>query len=416
MEIVEIGISSELIFLSVDGGDDCMKGRNVFSISKFIYYMMVLCLSMGIIFFTYRLIKGKPVDVVGPIDYVRVLQRSIWDNNDGESLEEDLDMDDIEREVKEQSFKDILTNIGIRGIEDPRELFIYQMPFMKVLDRGVSRGKTEDRGLLDNIDGSQEVVAEPGDEIDGIEPILDKELKIPDDIKIVIEKLEDDLGPIELTGEGPQILIYHSHSREAYMQDPDRKYKESTKEAFRSDDLNNTVVRVGDVLAHHLKEQGIPALHDRTEHEQGNYNRSYVNSLETLNQRMKEYDSLKIFIDIHRNAYKKGVKSPDDEIVVVEGKRVAKISVVIGTGKGSVGGFKEKPNWKENYKFALKLTNKVNEICPGLAKPVMVQNGRYNQHISTNAILIEVGSNLTTLTEAERTTEYIAQALGEIVK
>ena len=104
---------------------------------------------------------------------------------------------------------------------------------------------------------------------------------------------------------------------------------------------------------------------------------------------MKEYDTLKIFIDIQRNAYKKGVKSLM-MIVVVEGKRVAKISVVIGTGKGSVGGFKRKPNWKENYKFALKLTNKVNEICPGLAKPVMVQNGRYNQHISTNAILIEV--------------------------
>lgn len=394
-----------------------MKKVRDFSVSKFIYYLIVLSLSMGIIFFTGRLLKGEPVDIASSMDYIKKIQHSIMSKKDGKIVDKNIEIvdDSKEDEIKnEKSFKDILISIGIKGIEDPRELFIYQMPFMKVLDRGISRTEIADKNML--LDKSKEVLAEPSEEIDGIEPILEEEPKIPDDIKIVIEKIEDDLGPIELTGEGPQILIYHSHSREAYMQDPDRKYKESAKEAFRSDDLNNTVVRIGDVLAHNLKELGLPVLHDRTEHEQGNYNRSYVNSLETLKKRMKEYDSLKIFIDIHRNAYKKGARSPDEEVVVVDGKRVAKMSVVIGTGKGTVGGFKEKPNWQENYKLALKLTNKVNEICPGLAKPVMVQNGRYNQHVSTNAILIEVGSNLTTLTEAERTTEYIAQALSEIVK
>ena len=298
---------------------------------------------------------------------------------------------------------------------------MYQMPFIRGIDNSMSRGGSREKKMppSSETEDSKQVMAESDaefDDSDEIEAILKDDPEIPDDIKIVIEKIEDDLGPIELTGDGPQILIYHSHSREAYRQDPNRRYTESAKEAFRSDDLNSTVVRVGDVLAHHLKELGIPVFHDRTEHEQDNYNKSYVRSLETLKKRMQEYSSLKIFIDIHRNAYKEGVKTPDEEVIVVDGERIAKMSVVIGTGKGELGGFREKPNWQENYKFALKLTNKVNEICPGLAKPVMVQNGRYNQHVSTNAILIEVGSTLTTLEEAERTAKYLAKALSEIVE
>jgi stage II sporulation protein P len=80
--------------------------------------------------------------------------------------------------------------------------------------------------------------------------------------------------------------------------------------------------------------------------------------------------------------------------------------IVIGTGEGVMGGFSDKPNWKENAKLAIKLTNKINELYPGLAKDVYYKTGRYNQHVSTNAILIEVGSTLTTLEEAERATVY----------
>ena len=99
---------------------------------------------------------------------------------------------------------------------------------------------------------------------------------------------------------------------------------------------------------------------------------------------MDEHDSLNLFIDIHRNAYKKhSSKKPDDEVVIINGQRVAKMMVVIGTGEGVVGGFSSKPNWKENAKLAIKLTNKLNELYPGLAKDVYYRTGRYNQHVST---------------------------------
>ena len=90
--------------------------------------------------------------------------------------------------------------------------------------------------------------------------------------------------------------------------------------------------------------------------------------------------------------------------------------MVIGTGEGIMGGFSEKPNWKENAKLAIKLTNKLNELYPGLARDVYYKTGRYNQHVSTNAILIEVGSTLTTLEEAERACIYLAEAISQIVE
>jgi stage II sporulation protein P len=289
-------------------------------------------------------------------------------------------------------------------INDPRAIVDYQMPFLSGISRkeetvetGASRGQSMER------------------DIDGPEVFLKHDPEMPEEIKIQISKIEDDLGPIVLTGQGPQIMIYHTHSREAYKPDPSDPYE--VAEAFRCNDLNHTVVRVGDVLTRHLETKGISVLHDRAEHEQGNHSTSYERSLKTLQKRMKEYKSLKVFIDIHRNAYKEGsAKKPDDEVVIIDGKRVAKVFVVIGTGEGYLGGFKDKPNWKENYKFAMRLTNKLNELHSGLAKPIYVKPSRFNQHVSTKAILIEVGSNLTTLEEAERSTKYLAEAISQIAE
>jgi stage II sporulation protein P len=295
----------------------------------------------------------------------------------------------------------------LNELNDPKNILAYQMPFLngitaeeESVETSISRGEPTDRRNEQNIDAP--------------EIFLKNDPDMSEEIKIEISKIKDDLGPITLTGEGPRILIYHTHSREAYKPDPVNPYK--AVEAFRSNDLNVTVVRVGEELARHLQAWGIPVLHDRTEHEQGNYATAYQRSLETIKKRMAEYESLQIFIDLHRNAYHEGAKNPDDEVVIINGERVAKLFVVIGTGEGFVGGFSEKPNWKENYKFAMRLTNKLNELYPGIAKPIYVKPSRYNQHVSTKAILIEVGSNLTTLEEAKRTTKYLAQALSQILK
>ena len=75
--------------------------------------------------------------------------------------------------------------------------------------------------------------------------------EVSDEIKIQIKHIQVDESPIEMKGEGPKILIYHSHTREAYRQNPEDPYAEASAEAFRTDGMNYSVVRIREL--HWLK-------------------------------------------------------------------------------------------------------------------------------------------------------------------
>ena len=66
-------------------------------------------------------------------------------------------------------------------------------------------------------------------------------------------------------------------------------------------------------------------------------------------------------------------------------------------------------------KFVLKLQQKLNEKYPGLAKPVWIVAKRYNQQVSNQAILIEVGGDGNLLSECLESTKYLAEALDEVM-
>lgn len=371
------------------------------------FLVIVSILTIAILFLSIRLIFIKPVRSSPPIDkdqdaetgddtlnpfYKAILARS-------------MPMNIAKNEGGGFSLVSSLWNLLFPDMGDPKNIVGYQMPYLSNNDTARSgaihvSGRLPDRSLVDGYDNDE---SSYGD--------------VSDEIKIIIEGLEPDDKPIDLTGEGAQVLIYHTHSRESYKQDPDNPYAEAAREAFRSNDFNHTVIDVGRVFAGHLTSMGIPVIHDTTDHEGNDYNGSYSKSLQTLKTRINEHESLQMFIDIHRNSYGESSKrSSSDEVVVINGDRVAKLFVVIGTGEGVMGGFNEKPDWQENAKLAIKLTNKLNEMYPGLAKDVYYKSGRFNQHMSTKAILIEVGSTYTTQKEAERATKYLAQALHDIIE
>ena len=396
----------------------------VIKLSSILYFIVVLLLIIGILFFTFKLIRKKPEDIP-----------TFASSEDGRTQEKQSDNNSNNK--KEFA-------VSLKNLRDPKNILIFQMPFIKgfIYDnkeeaayantsRGDStareeksekeaakEGKAKEKAsttseTADEHDTDNEVSSEPEIFLKS-EPKISKDIGEDDaaEIRIKVSNIIEDTEPIKLTGEGPQIMIYHSHSRESYRQPNPGK----AVETFYSTDQGQNVVKVGDVLAQELTKKGIPVLHDRTDHEDKGHDNGYSRSIETLKKRRKEYPSLKIFIDIHRDAFKKGTRTPDQEIVVINGERVAKVMAVIGTGKGQYKGFSEKPKWEENYKFANKITSKLHEKYSGLVKPIYVRSGRFNQHISTQAILFEVGSNMTTLEEAERAAKYIAEAISEIVK
>ena len=257
-------------------------------------------------------------------------------------------------------------------------------------------------------------VSDRGDMREPENPIADNRTEVSDDIIIRAEAIDwEGAAPVELSGEGAQVLIYHTHTREAYEQDPDDPYK--MEEPWRCDDLNYTVVRVGRELSGLLNQKGIPTFHDTTEHEQGDFGTSYTRSLKTLQNDMEKYPSLKVFIDLHRNGYDDAPPAEKEETVMINGEKAARFFVLIGTGEGYTTSFKDKPDWEENYKLAKQITAASDALYPGLAKEVCIRSGRYNQHVSVNAILIEVGSNYTTLKESLVTARLLSDILAEVL-
>lgn len=200
----------------------------------------------------------------------------------------------------------------------------------------------------------------------------------------------------------PSVLIYHTHTHEAYQPTSDSQYEESY-DRWRTTDAEHNVVRVGEALKDALGAQGIHVVHDVTDHEQNDFETAYERSLETLQQyEGMEFD---LYIDLHRDAY--GTDPADAVTVSVGQKTMAKLMLLVGTGEN----FSVKPDSAANYTFALELTERINNIAPGLCRDVLVKNKRYNQHMG-RCILLEVGHNLNTLDQALATIPYFADALS----
>ncbi|HHW30213.1 MAG TPA: stage II sporulation protein P [Clostridiaceae bacterium] len=281
---------------------------------------------------------------------------------------------------------------GGSGIEYIPDMEGYEGEFLEGIDVAWFHEETEDRDLSKlevQTSGKIEIQNETKYKID-IEALLKEPLKIKFDKK------------------GPKILIYHTHTTEAYLKNlADLGKKDSPNS---SPDPRSNVVRVGNELAQTLqKTYGIEVIHNGTVHDYI-YNNSYGNSLNTVTQILKSYPSIKITLDIHRDGLAKD-QGKLRRVKEIDGKAVAQVMFVIGT---DANGFKH-PNWKENLKLALKLQEKLNEICPGLARPILISKNRYNQHLTTGSLIIEIGGDGNTLNEALESTKYVAKAINEVI-
>lgn len=83
---------------------------------------------------------------------------------------------------------------------------------------------------------------------------------------------------------------------------------------------------------------------------------------------------------------------------------------------GTDGGGMEHPNWQRNLKFAVAVQQKANEMYPGLFKPIILRNSRYNQNVSDAATIIEVGATGNTMEECLTSMKYLSKVFSEIIK
>ena len=211
---------------------------------------------------------------------------------------------------------------------------------------------------------------------------------------------EDHTQPVER----PRVLIYHTHTHEAYAQTAADPYRET--ESWRTEDQTHSVVRVGEALAALLTDYGFDVVHDTADYEYPKLNTAYARSLDMLET--KRGETFNLCVDLHRDAWDKSMA----ECACIGSQRAAQLMMLIGNG----GNFDIKPDYEANLAFAARLTDRINALCDGLCRPVMVKNGRYNQHLFTPSVLIEVGHNLNTLDEALASMPVLAEALADLLK
>jgi len=201
------------------------------------------------------------------------------------------------------------------------------------------------------------------------------------------------------------VLIFHTHTCESYTPSEQFQYQQTGN--FRTTDLNYSVARVGEELTNYLLEFGFNVIHNKTYHDYPAYSGSYTRSATTVENALKTTSS-DIIIDLHRDAI--GSKSNYDPSVKIGDEVAAQLMFVIGTNGGGL----YHPNWQANLKFAIELQQKANEMYPGLFKPMIVRNSRYNQHLGSAACIIEVGATGNTLEQCLNSMKYLAKVLDEL--
>jgi stage II sporulation protein P len=236
--------------------------------------------------------------------------------------------------------------------------------------------------------------------------VIQNETKIKID-EAEIKKLLKEPLKFNFNKKKDRILIYHTHTTESFIKSLDELDK---KVSNRTSDAKHNVVRVGDELTKILeKEYELKVLHNGTIHDYP-YNSSYSNSLRTLDKYLKSYPSIKIAFDIHRDGL--GNNQPRLRLEKkIDGKNAAQIMFVVGTNEAGLN----HPKWKENLKLAIKLQEKLNKQCPGLARPIFISKNRYNQHMIDGSLIIEIGGDGNLISECLESTKYLAKAIDDVI-
>ena len=204
----------------------------------------------------------------------------------------------------------------------------------------------------------------------------------------------------------PQVLIMHTHATESY-EPYERDFYDSSFNS-RTTDKQMNMVAVGDAIAEQLEAAGIGVIHDTTMHDYPSYNGSYDRSRETIQAILDEYPSIKIVLDIHRDAIERADGERIAPVAEINGRNAAQIMIISGCDDGTMG----MPNCMKNFRFACMLQQQLESDYEGLTRPILFDYRKYNQDMTTGSILIEVGGHANSIDQAVYSGELIGKSLA----
>ena len=222
---------------------------------------------------------------------------------------------------------------------------------------------------------------------------------------------EDFLGASpSFLGQDFSVLIMHTHTTESYT--PSEKFRYTPTDTDRTTDKNFNMVKVGDEIEKVLKDNGIRVYHDETINDYPSYNGSYNRSGTNISNYINNDPSIKIVLDIHRDAIEGAGGEKIKYTSSVEKETAASVMLVVGSNQSGL----KHDNWKENMRFAVQLQKHIESLYPTLCRPINFRSQRFNQQLAPGGIIVEVGTNGNTLDEALLGANYFAKALADFIK
>lgn len=208
----------------------------------------------------------------------------------------------------------------------------------------------------------------------------------------------------------PQVLIMHTHATESY-EPYERDFYDASFNS-RTTDRSMNMAAVGDKIAEQLEAAGIGVIHDTTLHDYPSYNGSYDLSRETVQKYLEEYPSIKVVLDIHRDAIERESGERIAPVAAVDGKNAAQVMIICGCDDGTMN----MPDCMKNLRFACMLQRQMESDHPGLTRPVLFDYRKYNQDLTTGSILIEMGGHANSIEQAEYSGELVGKSLAKCLE
>ena len=217
-----------------------------------------------------------------------------------------------------------------------------------------------------------------------------------------VEKLLEKDMTVDCDVDGPQILIYHTHSQESY----------------KNSKTDENVVAVGQKLTDLLTEKGWNVYHDTTVYDLAvgklDRSRAYTYALEGINEILARYPSIRVVLDIHRDGVGEDVYLKTE----IGGQPSARIMFFNGLSQTPEGpiSYLANPFREDNLAFSLKLQLKAEEYYPGFTRKIYLKGLRYNQHLRARSALVEVGAQTNTFEEACNAMMPLAELLDMVLQ
>lgn len=209
--------------------------------------------------------------------------------------------------------------------------------------------------------------------------------------------LEPDMTLQQTDASKPQILIYHTHSQEAFI------------DSVAGDDAT-TIIGAGERLAENLRAYGFQVIHHTGKYDVESRDYAYSNAAPALEQILAEHPEIEVVIDLHRD------QMPEDTRLVTEidGRKMARFMLFNGLSRTNKTGeidYLQNPNLDANLAFSFQMQLAAKEYYPNLTRKIYLKGYRYNMQYREKSLLIELGAQNNTVEEIMNACDPLAHIL-----